>query len=210
MEEMKEVELPEKPELEEEDEDAVRLTPAQWAEIRAKYEAGTVVMRELSEEYGVALSTLSKHFRKYGVVKGSKIGAIEEKITEKVAEKAAEVIESFASKRLTRIEETKNEHYEAAKMIARLTNKTVIDAVKKGLPIAIAYPDLKALRLAAVTLESTRNQRYQILDIENTVDEKELPRIIFDNLSDKEIEELQRAEAESFPDIEVDDIEETS
>jgi hypothetical protein len=186
--------------------DATRLTPDEWAKVRAMYESGVPTLAALSAEFGVAKSTISAHFKKHGTTRGSRSAEVTARIEEKVAEKLAEIATTFADKKVQRIEETKNEHYEAARFISKMVNKTLVDAVKDKIPLSAIYNNLKSLRIAQATLAQARQERFEILDVANEIDERDLPHIIFDDLSEKDIAELQARNDDGFDSLELDDI----
>lgn len=211
MEEIKPIEASispvEEPSVEEVGSEAARLTADQWAEVRALYESGIPTLAALAAQFGVAKSTISAHFKKHGTTRGSKSAELEAKIEEKVAEKLAEIAVSFAEKKVARIEETKNEHYEASRFIARMVNKTLVEAIKDKMPLASVYNNVRTLRVAQATLASARSERFAILDVANEIDERDLPSIVFDDLSQKDIAELQAREVDDeFDDIDFDDL----
>jgi hypothetical protein len=48
-----------------------RLSASEWAEARARWEAGNSTLEELGDHYGVSRRGLQSHFRKHGVIRGA-------------------------------------------------------------------------------------------------------------------------------------------
>jgi hypothetical protein len=184
-----------------------RLTPAQWDEARSLYELGDVTMQDLSSKFGISVSAISQKFKTDKVERGSRRKEVAEKATEKAVEKTAEEILSFGQRRKQRIEETKERIYRTSDMIHKLADREMVEANKKGEPIASRAANLKALRLAAAIIESTHKSRAAILEMETDIDELMLPEIIIRDLSDDEIARLQNKDEDEFAVEVADDIE---
>lgn len=192
----------ERPETEESSEkSASRLTPAQWAAMAEVYEIGDTSMADLAKIYGVSISAISQKFKRDGVQRGAKKGLVAAKVLERAVEKASESPSTFAAQKRLRVEETKNQSYEWSTAIAKLTMKTVIDAQKKGVAFSTIAGDMKALRFASAIIAQTRQERFAVLDIDNDIDEKDLPSIEIRNLTEDEIETLRSTDPDELLEV---------
>ncbi len=184
------------PEDESDDKKTKRPTPAEWAEARNFYELGEMRAAELANKLGVTRSALHQHFSKHKSYFASRKKEIEKK--------AEEVVSTFALKRKQRIEETKTQTYEMDSAINAYARKILSDAIKGATPLSVKEKELKALHKLTVINTLTRQGRYHVLDADNEIDENELPSIIFDDLSKKDMDELKRSHKEDEDDLELD------
>lgn len=183
-----------------------RLTPEQWAEIEAHIEYNTMTGNQIREKYGISASAISQHIRRrferdgYKIIRGSKKREVEEKIAEKVAEKSAEktaesvasaAVETFEAKRRQRAENFKENAYLATLQMMRLIIKKqrdINDAVEKGHPL----PSSRELRQLEQALRSAKESMWEILKIDDDVEEDQLPVLQFQDLTQEEISRLQK------------------
>lgn len=184
-----------------------RLSEAQWAEISALYETGHHTAEELAKKYEVSTSAVSKHFRKHGITKGSRAGEIAAKITEAVTAEVAATAVSFEKLRKERIEETKKRHYDIASFIVKTLALEIAKAKKDGLAISSTNANMIALRHASAILKSNREELWAILDVENSVDEAQLPNLNIRAMTEEQEQELQKAneKGENELDLEIDE-----
>lgn len=174
-----------------------RLGESAWQEIAAKYRTGNYTIGELAKEYKVSTSTIHNQFKARKVEKGSAAKEMTKIIAAKESEKVAEIASEFAIKKLQRIEETKEESYESARMISKLITGRIVKAIKDKREIATEENNIRVLANAAKALSITRKERFEILDIqENDGDDDDLPKIIVEDLSEVEISQL-RAQKEN-------------
>ena len=134
-----------------------RLTDDQWAEIRAKFEAGATA-RELAAAYGISHTAINKKAGKEGWTRNIE-PVIRRKVSEKVSgyvstdnpKKRAEAIDAEAEKRATIIERHRGEWPEAREMVerGREAHKVAENLNEKR----IAFEDLKAAKIASETLK---------------------------------------------------------
>lgn len=179
-----------------------KLTDAQWAEIVTLYELGEHSAADLSKRFGVTPSALSQHFKKNGIVKGSRSGEIAKAVEKEVKAAHVAAVVTFESKRRQRIEETRENTYLFLDNISKSAMKLLVEAGKASLPPASVYADLKALRLAAAIVEQTRVGRLDVLQANRDIDEESLPNLVIDDLTDDDIKAHHaRNEAESDDDI---------
>jgi len=167
-----------------------RLTVKQWAEAEALWESGSVTYEDLMKKFGLAQSSFERHFKKRGIVKGSKAAAIKEKIDEKLAAAAIDEATIIAA----RIKETKEQHYTMSANLSKLAYAEILQAKKDGQPVAVAMNNLKALDKAMDVLAKARAERYTILGLDrpDAVNPDELPELVISELTAEQIEELRK------------------
>lgn len=172
------------------------MTPAQWAEAEALWEAGQVTLGDLAKKFSKAEETFSRYFKRKGLKKGAK----KEEHAEKVKEKVADEIADDATTLAKRIRETKDEHYQMARAMGQLTWREVLNAQKEGRSIATSTPQFKALKEAMTTLKMVREERWAVLGLDNpdTENDANLPELVIQELTAEQIEEMQRIQ-ESDP-----------
>jgi hypothetical protein len=166
-----------------------RLTLKEWAEIEALWESGTVTLEDLEKQYGPAPSTLTRHFKKNKIEKGSRAAATKKAVGEKLAAVAVDDAVVLAA----RVRETKEQHYTMAANLAKLTWNAILEAKKNMVPVATAMNDLKALDTAMNVLKKAREERWAVLGLDrpDAVDPDELPDLHVAELTDEQIEELR-------------------
>lgn len=171
--------------------DSKRLTPAEWAEACALYETGSAKMTEIAERFGVTISAVSQHFRKNGVVRGSKAAAVTKAVEEAVVSKAVTEATGFEQLRRKRIEDTRTQHYSYAQALSSEIMRQIAEAKSAGRALSSVEANVRTLRTAAAALATIRQERYAILDVEGDVDEANLPTLEIVDLSDDDIAKLQ-------------------
>jgi hypothetical protein len=170
----------------------VRLEPSTWASIRAEWECGDTTLAELSERYNVAQRTLQAHFAQHGTTKGSEAQALAVTVRERVFEQQLSDPDLLASRardiRESAFRDAQNiEDILAAQLeAARLDPSSAIKAV--GL--------IKALSLAAATLERTHDLKMRALGLDRPgAIATELPELRLRDISQQEIVAIQSGEA---------------
>ena len=184
-----------------EDKKSVRLTDAQWAEIKEFYELGQKSISELAADYGITRQALSQRFKQHGITGGSRAHEVAAAIASGVATGAqtaaasvgAQGVEKYNDHRTAWIEETRVTGYKALKDAARLARSIVADHIKKAsaagaTPIMSAIDDdLKAVHRFQKILAENTITRLNVLRSDDIVDEESLPTITFDDLTDDDI-----------------------
>lgn len=164
------------------------LKPAEWETIKALYEAGTATIDELATQFEVKPDTLRKRLKREGVVKGSR----SEQVAEAAASAAADAAREQAERMVRRIGETKEQHYQYAEAIAKVTMKTIVAAQNKGQALAAIEGDLSALQRAMKTLETARKERWAILGLDNDDGNPEdVPELLVSELTEEQVREIQ-------------------
>lgn len=173
------------------------LTHAAWADIRMKAEYGLARATELAAAHGITVSAISHHLKKHGIKFGSKAGEVATKAAEEAAKKAIEVASSFAGKRQTRIEETKEFYYQANKNIdtaLMIRFKRMADAHPTTLPIEELSAAAKTAAFMKRALMIGRKERLELLDAEQQIDPNDIPELTIRDLTDAEIEKINSGE----------------
>lgn len=166
------------------------MTIAQWAEAEALWESGQVTLADLGKRFDKAEETFSRYFKKKGISKGSK----REALVEKVKDEVSKAIIDDATVLAQRIRETKEEHYQMARALGKLTWREVLNAQKDGNSLAGATPEFKALKEAATVLKIVREERWAVLGLDNpdTENDANLPELIIAELTADQIENMQQ------------------
>lgn len=177
------------------------LTPRQWAEIEALWEAGEVTYSDLMTRYGKSQSTFERHFRKRGLIKGAKAHVAKKKIEEKLAE--ATILDATVI--AARIKETKEQHYKMAAGLASLTWAEILKTKQDGAPVGIALTNLKALDVAMNVLKKAREERYSVLGMDrpDAVDPEDLPELVISELTADQVQELRERDHAELDDLAV-------
>lgn len=169
-----------------------RISAALFEEMRTHYELGTKNATDLSREYGVNGAALKKRFYRAGVKYASRAKEIG-KVAETAAKRSvANSAETFMADRKAKIEETKTQHYNWGEVLAKLTFGCIVEAKKAGRPVATEMGNIKALRIAANTLDTILKQRWTILNVDAEVDETQLPELIIRDFTEADLKAIRK------------------
>lgn len=181
-----------------------RLSAEQWTEIITHYEFGSMNLKEIIEKYGISSSAIHKFFKRRAtegrpVIRNSRrhlfhvVGGPASAPAISAAAAAA-MAETFATKRKKRIEESKESLFTLSAVNQALLGKIVRELRDPSAPVAPAarMADIKALRQIELTIADMMDNRYRILNIEDDVDQVELPKLVLEDLSQEEIKDIQR------------------
>ncbi len=169
---------------------ATVLTPAQWAEAEALWRSGEVTLEDLARRFDIRRETLSRHFARNKVVKGSEAAEHARHVADKLREKAL----GDRMVIVDRIRETKESHYKWSDALAKLAMQALVTAQKKGMPLSTTLNDLKAVHRAAAIVQIARNERWAVLGLDkDVVDEDSLPDLIIHELTPEQIKAMQEA-----------------
>jgi hypothetical protein len=161
-----------------------KLTAAQWNDAILEWKQGEATLVGLSKKYGVSKRRLQEKFKHVGAVKGEILAR------QAAAAEAALVIEP--SELAKRIFTTKNETYKIIAMIRQKVAAQIIDAHKQGKPLGTLVNDIRALRDAATTVRTCREEAYKVLGIqEDDAGDKPLPELTIRGMTPEEISDLQ-------------------
>ena len=175
---------------------STRMTPRQWAEAEALWEAGEVTLDDLAARFDKDRSAFVRYFKKHGIVKGSRAAARKEEVKEAVATAGIDEATVLAN----RIRETKEDHYKMSSALAKLVWAEVLTAKKDEKPFSAIKDNLKALDNAMNVLMKARMERFAILglDKDDYVDEDGLPELVISELTAAQIEELRNRDEEGL------------
>lgn len=176
----------------------IRLSPADWATIEEMWASGTVTLEQLAEQFLVNPSFLSRELSRRGVKKGIKSRELAAAATEKVRETLVDV----HAQKMKRVAETKDEHYQFAQTLAKLTFQIIANKVKNKQSINGARDDIRTIKDAMTAISIARDERFRVLGLdrdENTGDE--IPALIVTEMTAAEIEAIRnRHEGDSAED----------
>lgn len=164
----------------------VRLTPAIWAEIRAHWETGEATLDELAARFGVSTRGLQSHFKKHATVKGAKAKAIAASVTEEIFSGAFE----DRDVRVAKGRETRERAFKNASQIEIAVMTQVTEAQKGGSESLRAATVLKALALAATSLQRIQQIKWEALGL-GAEEVDELPEIVIRDLTDEEVRKMR-------------------
>lgn len=172
------------------------LSDADYKKIVDLYERGESTLVDLALKYGISRQALHKRFRNDGVVRGSKAAVVE----------AEREVERFIERRSAWIEETRLEGFKALKQVQMIARKIVLDKVKATLPVGEADVDLRAIGRLNKILCDNITTSLNILDAHNHVDDKSLPMLVIEDLTDEEVLEHHKATGALDPDATLEDM----
>lgn len=178
-----------------------RMTPAQWAEARAMWATGEFTLEQIAEKFGVARETLSRRFNKDGVKKGQ--SAIDKKVEAEIIEKAAKNVDKWAE----RSEQARESYFKSLEMLHKLTVATLGKAHQEK-KLFSAQADLKAIQLAAITLDKVRSNQWAVLGLDKEgAEDDEIPELLVRSLTPDEVARIRsmQAGAGTVDDIEIGD-----
>ncbi|MGF7163426.1 hypothetical protein FHS85_005089 [Rhodoligotrophos appendicifer] len=168
----------------------VRLSLIQWAQVRARWEAGENTLEELSAEFSVSRRAVQAHLSKHGVVKGAAAAEIAASVREEVF---SECLDNH-DLTLSRARSTREAAYAHALTIENLI-MTQLKLASDPSQVARASAGVRMLVSAAAGLERLHELKYRALGLEKADHlQDQLPEIIIRDLSQEEITELQAAE----------------
>lgn len=164
-------------------------TASEWAEAEALWATGDVTLDELAEIIGVSTTSISLHMKKAKITKGAKAEEHRKKVAEKIASEALGDINEHSQ----RIKETKDEHYNLSKAIAKLTWQEIKKAKEDKTPLGAIQPNLKSLEIAMNIITKAQQARWQVLGLDrpDAVDDSELPELEISELTAQDIETLR-------------------
>lgn len=187
----------ETPESAGEEKSAVRLTEAQWAEIKADYELGKATKSDLARKYGVTRQSIGKGLDARGAIYGSKSKAIENARLESEVDSARQkvaAIEDFKAKQLTMVTNLQN-----------LALKVLGEKLKAGRPVSDAKTEINTIRSAMAILKMGRDEVYHLYDLYRDPDgAEENEELIISEYSPDEIEAINNSRfghVESLEDV---------
>ncbi|MFP5300026.1 hypothetical protein R2R70_02270 [Cobetia sp. SIMBA_158] len=174
-----------------------RMTPAQWTEARAMWASGEFTLEQISEKFAVTRETLSRRFKKDGVVKG------QSQVDKRVEEEIVQQVVSNQDKWAERAEHVRETYYKTAETIRNMNLKVIGDAMK-GPGAFSAQPDLKALGMLISNLEKLRVGQFAITGLDKELaEDDEIPELLVRSLTDSEIQSIRDAQSAPQEDDEI-------
>jgi hypothetical protein len=168
-----------------------RLAPSIWAEICAEWEVGDTTLEELATRFGVNTRTLQAHFLKNSVAKGSKAAQLASAVKEELFKLELEGKGNL----IQRARETRESAYKNAVAVETLIMGQLELAQKDPSQAFKAASAVKLLSLAAAGLERLHALKWSALGMNrDSVVSDELPKLIFVDLTDEEINAIQQGE----------------
>ena len=172
-----------------------RLSPAQWAEIEAKWRSGEYTLSMLEEEYGTRSETFSRYFKKKGISKGS------DSVGEMIRESLKSDAEIRARARAQKIESRKEEYDKWAIWLTGLTINQIATAKKEGRPLTLVEDDIKALQRASAIVQKCFDVSSRALGLEkDDVITDEIPNLVFGELTPAQVGELKKLDEDNLVD----------
>jgi hypothetical protein len=166
-----------------------RLAPSAWAKIRAEWEIGDVTLAELSDRFGVNTRTLQAHFAKQSVVKGSKSAELASAVKHELFKLDLDGKDDLTQ----RARETRETAYKNAVTVETLIMAQLELAQRDPAQAFKAAGAVKLLSLAAAGLERLHALKWSALGMNrDSVVSDDLPKLIFQDLSEQEIKEIQQ------------------
>jgi len=173
------------------------LTTSQKAEAVALWRAGDITLEGLSKKFGKRPETFSRLFKRMGIEKGSAAAAVAEKMAAAVETR----ILNDQAETLKRIAETKQEHYQFSRGLARMAWSELVRAKKAELDIGTLKDVMATLKLAGDVIANSRKELYSVLNVEEAEKDKEL-----DELPELTVRELTQDEIVRMANSSVDDL----
>jgi hypothetical protein len=165
------------------------LTEKQKAEACALWKSGDITLEGLAKRFGRTTRGISFMLATAGAEKGSERAAVHKAVTDKVNKELAGNATVIAAQ----IRETKDSHYNAAKVIAGLIQRQLVNCQTNGTPFLTVQNEIKTLKLAAEALATLRAERFAILGIANGEpdDSEELPELGIHEMTAEQIALMQ-------------------
>lgn len=166
----------------------VRLSPSEWAEVRALWEVGDHTLEELSAKFGVSPRGLQAHFRKFGTVKGSQAAELAAAVREEVFRQELDDPDLL----IVRAKDVRESAYRNALVIEDLLMAQLQAAQRDPSQAFKAASAVKTLSLASAALERLHGLKRAALGLDrNAVMGEQLPELVLRDLTEEEIEQLR-------------------
>ena len=178
------------------------ISPAKWAEIERAWTHGKFpTMKDLSEHFGVPENTLMIRFRDRKLKRGQVVDEYNRRVQEELEQQAKQDAKVLAA----RIRDTREQHYQMANGIAKMTWAEVLTAKQSGAALSTTKGNLASLESAMKVLKMAREERFAVLGLndDGAGDEDDaLPELVVSELTQEEIDEMR---ARGMPGAEDDD-----
>lgn len=174
-----------------------RLSADQRKQVCELYAAGKMKVTALAEKFGVTKSAISQLLKREGVVWASRV--IEEAKAEVEAALKAPPPEkdpTFAEKRQARIEQTREESYNALRLLRIKQLRALSEAERLGAPIPTLKETMNVFKRIIDSQINASRYLLEVLEANQHIDEEDLPQITIRDLSDEEIKGLVSVESD--------------
>lgn len=179
-----------------------RIPEDKWIEMETAYELGVTTQGDLAAKYGVSRQSISRRFKRRGITSGSKASQIAAAATAAATAVAAKRASEFAEKRADMVEQTRMEGYNTIRIAGQLMTKLISDTRASSHSLATIQDDLKVLvRYQDAWIRGTRARLKDILNADALVDEATLPSLVIDDITQAEIDKIQRGDEDSDDEV---------
>ena len=190
-----------------------RLTPAEWIEIINHREYDTMATNDICAKFGITVQAISSHI-KNAIDRGAKAtygkkGSKKHLLAVRAAPAAVATpaaVDDFESRRKDRIERSKETLYRQSEALQAIHNQVLKEIIesKGAIKASDRLADLKAIRVSAAIISETADTRYRLLDIDKEIDERAMPILQYEDLSDEEIEAMREKDDEDEDALDLD------
>ena len=189
-----------------------RLTPAEWIEIINHREYDTMATNDICAKYGITVQAISSHI-KNAIDRGAKAtygkkGSKKHLLAARAAPTPviAPPADDFESRRKDRIERSKETLYRQSEALQAIHNQVLKEIIesKGAIKASDRLADFKAIRVSAAIISETADTRYRLLDIDKEIDERAMPILQYEDLSDEEIEAMREKDEEDEDALDLD------
>lgn len=169
-----------------------RLTPAEKAEARERFELGQESATSLADRFGITRQSMSKYFKDNNIKYGSRAHELQAAISTAAKAGAAAASERYAEQRMGWIEESRIAAYKDLKTALTVAKKIAVETIQAARPFGTADDDLKAAQRYTRIIKENYLTRLEILDANNVVSEEDLPKLTIDDLTADGIQDFHR------------------
>ncbi len=183
-----------------------RLTEGQRKEAMSRWALGDSKLGEMAADYGVTVNALSRLFKRHGVTKGES----KDLHARLVKNAQAEVASTVAMDTVQEINKRKIFYSKSFSLLANEKMKLVAKIIRGDTSWALHMADFKAMETASKGLAVDRGETWLALDVINTIDEEQIPDLVWRELTDDDVEQLrdeQRQEAIASGEVPYDELE---
>lgn len=187
-----------------------RLTDAQLDEICEIFAAGKMKSSRIAEMYGVSVSNISQLLKRRRVIWASKVtDDVKSEVDKALHEKPPAADPTFAEKRKARIEQTREESYNAIRMIRIKALRAQAEAERLGAPIASLKETIRVYRFQLAIQMDASKALLWVLEADKHVDEADLPQIFIRDLGEEDLKALREMDDDDSDIIDEDDLEDS-
>jgi transposase-like protein len=174
----------------------IELTDEQWEEAIDLYEKGIMRVEDIAKALDVSPSAIFKRFQKLrDAGRKIKFGSKKEPVASPAAP-APSPVASFAEQRGKRIEQFREVVFRSSSLNHAVFAKAQNDIKDGTRTPAQCFNDFRSLRMAEMFLGERIKNMAEILEMKRDTDDAELPRLLFEDLSDEEIKAIQEHDAD--------------